>query len=426
MFRTCVCCLASACLGGLLGLALGEPRPLLPTSSAAPFGGTVDPGGDTPPESARAPARDRIGGTLAGSPQRSAGAGSLSPTRLARNAAANQPLREADLADLTPEERVSVLVYENCNRAVVNINTRGYRATRFFFLEVPAEGAGSGIVLDKKGHVLTNYHVVEDAQEIDVTLFDGRSYRAALVGSDPPTDVAVLRIEAPIESLFPVVMGDSTRLRVGQRVYAIGNPFGLERTLTTGIVSSLNRTLPSRSGRTIKSIIQIDAAINPGNSGGPLLDTRGRLIGMNTAIASRTGQNAGVGFAIPAHVIARVVPQLISEGRVTRPEVGIVQVYQTEQGLLIATLVPGGPAERAGLRGPRVVRERRRQGPFLYEYETIDRSAADLIIAVDGQPTLTADDFLSAIEAHRPGDTVTITVIREGRRVDVPVTLGRG
>jgi len=376
------------------------------------------------------PAGDRGAGVVvpvAGGPLRGAGRREAEPLRVAqRDAPGKDDVRQADLQELTPEERVHVMVYEKCNRAVVNINTRGYRATGFFFLEVPSEGAGSGIVLDRQGHILTNYHVVEDAREIDVTLFDGRSYRASLVGSDPPTDVAVLRIAAPVESLYPVVMGDSTRLRVGQRVYAIGNPFGLDRTLTTGIVSSLNRTLPSRSGRTIKSIIQIDAAINPGNSGGPLLDTRGRLIGMNTAIASRTGQNTGVGFAIPSHVIARVVPQLIEQGRVVRPEVGIVQVYQTEQGLLIATLAPGGPAERAGLRGPRVVRERRRQGPFLYEYETVDRSAADLIIAVDGQPTLTADDFLSAIEAHRPGDTVTITVMREGRRVDVPVTLGQG
>lgn len=425
MPRTCVCCLVSAVLGGLLGVALADPTPIFLSTAAAQFNRGAAPTRKAGP----LPVAGRASGKVAPAQASRQGTARVgpSPTHTAlRNAPANDPLQDADLSDLMPDERVNVIVYEKCNRTVVNINTRGYRATGFFFLEVPAEGAGSGIVLDKRGHVLTNYHVVEDAREIDVTLFDGRSYRAALVGSDPPTDVAVLRIEAPIESLFPAVMGDSTRLRVGQRVYAIGNPFGLERTLTTGIVSSLNRTLPGRGGRTLKSIIQIDAAINPGNSGGPLLDTRGRLIGMNTAIASRTGQNTGVGFAIPAHVIARVVPQLIERGRVIRPEVGIVQVYQTEQGLLIATLAPGGPAERAGLRGPRVVRERRRQGPFLYEYETVDRSAADLIVAVDGQPTLTADDFLSAIEAHRPGDTVTISVIREGRQVHVPVTLGHG
>ena len=200
------------------------------------------------------------------------------------------------------------------------------------------------------------------------------------------------------------MFGNSTQLRVGQRVFAIGNPFGLERTLTTGIISSLNRSLPSRrSGRSLKSIIQIDAAINPGNSGGPLLDSHARMIGMNTAIASKTGESAGVGFAIPVSTIARIVPQLMHEGRVRRPETGIVRVYQTEQGLLIATLAPGGPAERAGLHGPKVVRQQKRQGPFVYEYQTVDRSAADLIVGVDGKPVKTADDFLDAIESRRAG-----------------------
>jgi S1-C subfamily serine protease len=219
-------------------------------------------------------------------------------------------------------------------------------------------------------------------------------------------------------------LGDSTRLKVGQRVFAIGNPFGLERTLTTGIISSLNRSLPSRNGRTMKSIIQIDAAINPGNSGGPLLDSHSRLIGMNTAIASRTGQNTGVGFAIPVTSIARVVPQLIEKGRVVRPEIGIARVYQTERGLLIATLTPGGPAEAAGLRGPRIVRERRRQGPFVYDSQTLDRKAADLIVAVDGQKIVSADEFLSAIESKRPGEEVTLTVVRDGHDTAVRVRLG--
>jgi S1-C subfamily serine protease len=272
---------------------------------------------------------------------------------------------------------------------------------------------------------LTNFHVVDGAREIQVTLFDGNSYDARLVGQDPTNDVAVLKIEAPPESLFPVVFGDSTRLMVGQRVFAIGNPFGLKRTLTTGIISSLNRSLPSRQNhRTIKSIIQIDAAINPGNSGGPLLDTHGRMIGMNTAIASRTGENSGVGFAIPVNTIARIVPQLVQNGRVIRPEIGIARVYQTDHGLLIATLVPGGPAERAGLRGPKVIQRRKKQGPFVYEYQTLDRSAADLIVGVDGQPIETADDFLSAIESKQPGDQVTLHVIRDSREVQVPVRLG--
>jgi S1-C subfamily serine protease len=326
----------------------------------------------------------------------------------------------------TPEERVNMAVYENVNRSVVNISTKGSAGTALFLFEIPSEGAGSGSVLDKSGHILTNYHVVEGAREIEVVLFDNKKYEARLVGRDPTNDVAVIRIDAPPDSLFPISFGDSTRLRVGQRVFALGNPFGLDRTLTTGIISSLNRTLPVSNSRLIKSIIQIDAAINPGNSGGPLLDTHGRVIGMNTAIASKTGQNTGVGFAIPANILARVVPQLIEKGKVVRPDIGIARVYQTDNGLLIATLVPGGPAERAGLRGFKVVRQQRRRGPFVYEYETVDRNSADLIVGVDGEKITTADEFLSLIEAKRPGDEVSVHVIREGRETLVAVRLAEG
>jgi S1-C subfamily serine protease len=211
---------------------------------------------------------------------------------------------------------------------------------------------------------------------------------------------------------------------VGQRVFAIGNPFGLERTMTTGIISSLDREIPSRRRyRRIKQIIQVDAAVNPGNSGGPLLDSSSRMIGMTTAIYSKKGESAGVGFAISANTISRVVAQLIEKGRVVRPEIGIDSVYQTEQGLLISSLTPGGPAERAGLRGPQVVRRRRREGPYVYEYRTIDRAAADLIVAVDGESVRTVDDFLSAVEAKQPGQRVNLKVYREGQEVTVPVTL---
>ena len=329
--------------------------------------------------------------------------------------------------ELTPDELVNVYVYENVNRSVVNITTKAGRLDTFFFsLEPSAEGAGSGSILDRQGHVLTNSHVIEGAQEIQVTLFNGETYSATLMGADSVYDIAVLKIDAPAEVLYPVQLGNSNNLRVGQKVFAIGNPFGLERTMTVGIISSLNRSLPSRKSRMMKSIIQIDAALNQGNSGGPLLDSRGRLIGMNTAIASRTGENTGVGFAIPVNNIQRVVPQLIENGRVIRPDIGITRVYQVEQGLVVATLSPGGPAERAGLQGFRLVRQQQRRGPFVYEETQIDRSSADLIIAVDGERVRLADDLLSIIDRKQPGDQVVLTVVREGREVQVPIILGAG
>lgn len=321
---------------------------------------------------------------------------------------------------MTDEEAVSVYVYERNNRGVVNITTRTVRNDGLFLFESDSEGAGSGAIIDRKGHILTNYHVIEDARQVKVTLYDGKTYVASLVGADPVNDTAVIRIEAPADSLYPVEIGDSRDLKVGMKVFAIGNPFGLERTMTTGIISSLNRTLQVTRERSIKSIIQVDAAVNPGNSGGPLLDSHGRLIGVNTAIASRTGQSAGVGFAIPANLIARVVPQLIRHGRVIRPDIGIQSVYETDLGLLIIRMSPGGPAEEAGLRGPQVTRERR--GPIVIQ--RTDRSAADLIIAVDDQATNTVDDFLGYIEARDPGDRVVLTVVRGNSEIQVPVRLG--
>jgi len=343
---------------------------------------------------------------------------------IARLELQGQPASAPGLENLTPDERVNISVYEHANRAAVNVSTRSVQTDPFFLLERESEGEGSGTVIDHQGHVLTNFHVVENAREVQVTLFDGKSYVARLVGVDPSTDIAVLKIDAPAESLFPVAFGTSHDLRVGQRVFAIGNPFGLERTLSTGVVSSLNRSLPRRHrGGSIKSIIQIDAAINPGNSGGPLLDSRGRMIGMNTAIASRTGESAGVGFAIPVNTIVRVVPQLIQDGRVLRADIGIARVYRTEDGLLIASLTQGGAAEKAGLQGPKIIRRLKRQGPVVYEYQTIDRSAADLIVAVDGKPIRTADDLLEVVESKKPGEKVVVTVVRDGRRTDVEVTL---
>jgi len=344
-----------------------------------------------------------------------------------RASAQETPVFEALVAgpqtELTPDEQVNVAVYQQTNRSVVNINTITVRGTNFFFREVPSEGAGSGCVFDQRGYILTNYHVVEGARQIEVTIAGGGTYPADLVGADDVSDVAVLKIDAPPEELVPLNLGDSSSLLVGQKVFVLGNPFGLERTITTGIISSLNRTLPTRNHRTVKSIIQVDAAMNPGNSGGPLLDSRGRMIGMNTAIASKTGQNTGVGFAIPVNRIKRVVDDLIRYGKVTRPDIGIDRVLETEQGLLVATLRPEGPAEQAGIQGFRVVRKREQRGGFVYTYETVDRSSADLIVEVDGEPIRSVDEFLDLVEQHKPGEQTVLTVVRKGQRVRIPVRL---
>lgn len=336
------------------------------------------------------------------------------------------PRDEAPADQYTPEEQVNIFVYERTNRGVVNITTKGAKTDNIFQLEIPTEGAGSGSVIDRRGHILTNNHVIADSRDIKVTLFNGKSYGAVLVGRDPATDIAVLRIDAPEEFLHPIEFGDSTHLKVGQRVFAIGNPFGLERTMTTGIISSLNRTIPSTTGRSMKSIIQLDAALNRGNSGGPLINSRGELIGMNTAIASSTGNNTGVGFALPTSTIERVIDQLIETGRVIRPELGIARVYETERGLLTAVLLPEGPAERAGLRGFRLIKEEKREGLFMVVKTSVDRSQADLIVAIDGLPTATAEELLAQVESKQPGDKVVLTVLRDGRPVDIPVELGVG
>lgn len=317
---------------------------------------------------------------------------------------------------LTPEEAINVAVYEAINKSVVNINTKSSHSALLAF-EVTAEGTGSGSILDKAGHIVTNFHVIADANDVVVTLHDGKQYDASFIGADPENDVAVIRVKAPPDVLYPVALGDSSHLRVGMKCFAIGNPFGLERTLTTGSISSVDRSLQIRN-RSIKQIIQIDAAINPGNSGGPLLDTHGRLIGINTAIASKTGQSAGVGFAIPSNLVARVVPELIRHGKVIRPEIG-VRLLRTEKGLLVAQLQPNGPADKAGLHGPKVVRKTGILGGT-----RIDYGAADIVVAVDDEEVKSQSDFLSVVESKRPSDQVIVTVLREGRKVNVPVTLG--
>lgn len=330
----------------------------------------------------------------------------------------------ADDEHLLPEERINIAVYENCNRSVVHIATRSVAMESFQQLSV-REGSGSGSVIDASGMILTNHHVVDGAKEISVSLFNGLSYPAILVGQDPDTDIAILKIEAPKDQLIPLNWGSSHSLRVGQKIFAIGNPFGLERTMSTGMISSLNRQIPSRARRTMRSLIQIDAALNHGNSGGPLLNTRGQLIGMNTAIMSSSGDSAGVGFAIPVSTLERIVPQLIEGGRVLRPTIGISRVYENDAGLLIVSVVSGGPAEQAGLQGFRLITKTLRQGPYRYEQSSIDTSAADLIHSVDGQPVRTADDLLSQIEKRQPGDTVQLGIERNGSQLNVAVVLGQ-
>jgi len=333
-------------------------------------------------------------------------------------AAAQPPV--APESDLTPDERVAVSVYQNVNRSVVNITTGSLAAADAFGLFVePRSGTGSGSILDKKGHVITNNHVIENAKRIVVTLSDGSAHDAKLVGADPNNDLAVLKIDAPADKLFPIVWGDSNRLLVGLRVYAIGNPFGLERTLTTGIVSSMNRSLRTDNGRMIRGIIQTDAAINPGNSGGPLLDKRGQMIGITTAIVSRSGASAGVGLAIPSSVARRVVEELIRSGKIVRPDSGILNVFETDKGLLVNGLTPDGPAAKAGLKGPQ--EQVLQRGPLTYR--VLDRSKADLIIAIDGRKVRTLDDMLSYVESKKAGEKVTLRLIREGKEIDVPVTL---
>ena len=333
----------------------------------------------------------------------------------------DQPPDASDEPPLTPEEAVAVSVYERVNKSVVNITTLS--ATRddlFSFFERTQKGSGSGSVLDHQGRILTNYHVVEGVQQVTVTLFDGNSYPGRFVGADPNNELAVIQITAPEENLYPVRFGNSAKLKVGQRVFAIGNPFGLERTLTTGIVSSLNRSLRAENKRLITGIIQTDAAINPGNSGGPLLNTRGEVIGITTAIISEVGQSSGVGFAITSNTIQRIVGQLIEHGRVIRADVCILQVTRTETGLLrIARLAQDGPADRAGLLGPEVISVRR--GPFVRPY--IDWAKADVIVAVDGQPMPSFDDLLAYVESKKPADTVVVTVLRQGRKTVVKVKL---
>jgi S1-C subfamily serine protease len=334
------------------------------------------------------------------------------------------PASEATPRRFTAEELININVYDQVNPGVVNIDTRTLRRSDIFFSRVvPEEGSGSGWVLDQQGHIVTNHHVIADSDAIKVTLSDGESYKARVVGSDPPNDIAVIKIDAPENSLSPVAIGESGTLKVGQKAFAIGNPFGLERTMTVGIISSLNRSLRSKSGRMMKGIIQLDAALNQGNSGGPLLDNAGELIGMNTAIASSVGENTGVGFAVPANTIRRVVPQLIQFGKVIRPSLGIDLFVETrnDSGVGVGHVESEGPAEKAGIRGVIEV-EVIRYGNGVVRRERRNPDP-DIILAVNGMGTKNSDTLNEVIEKFKPGDRVTLTLLRSGREANVEVTL---
>jgi S1-C subfamily serine protease len=320
------------------------------------------------------------------------------------------------------EEQNNIGVYRKNISSVVNITSR-VMAYDFFYGLVPQDGQGTGFIIDKDGHILTNYHVIQDAREVWVTLHDRKKYRATIVGTDRSHDLAIIQIKAP--GLVPMTLGDSTNLQVGQKVYAIGNPFGLSGTLTRGIVSSI-RQVEEPDGMVIEEAIQTDAAINPGNSGGPLLNWHGEVIGINTMIASNVGQSAGIGFAIPINTAKAVLNDLVTIGRVRRPALGVRTIpiggelatemnLAADYGLLIVQAVPGGAAARAGLRGGT---ERAYLGniPIMI--------GGDLIVAVDGKKIESQQDLAQVMNSHRAGDTVNVTIFRNKKKMDVSVVLG--
>jgi S1-C subfamily serine protease len=315
------------------------------------------------------------------------------------------------------EEKRDVEVFRRARASVVYITSLALRRSPLSFdvQQIP-QGTGSGFVWDQDGHVVTNFHVTQEGDAFSITLADQSEWEAKIAGAAPDKDIAVLRIKAPRERLVPLVRGSSMGLAVGQRVLAVGNPFGLDHSLTVGVVSALGRELRSPSGRRIRDVIQTDAAINPGNSGGPLLDSSGRLIGVNTAIYSPSGAFAGIGFAVPVDTVTRLVPQLIAKGRIATAGIGVTLIPQRYNmqlgidGVGIAEVVPDGPAARAGLQGAQVTRARR-------------VVLGDRIVAVDGNSVKSEDDLRDAFETAGVGGSVTLTIARGRERRDVKVSL---
>jgi S1-C subfamily serine protease len=337
-----------------------------------------------------------------------------------------QPRPVVARGSLSELEKMNIAIYERASPSLAQVTTLARRTTGILSLnvqEIP-KGVGSGFVWDDDGHIVTNYHVVEGGNAAQVTISDGgpkskrSSYEARQYRADPDHDIAVLWIQVPKGKLRPVELSTSHDLKVGQITFALGDPFGLDQTMTTGIVSALDRTIESANGSKIHGVIQTSAAINPGNSGGPLLDSEGHLIGMNTAILSPSGSFAGIGFAIPADEINRIVPQLIRHGKVVRPRLG-VRVAQDQEarrlgidnGALIVRVQPDSPAEKAGLRG--VTRDT----------DSGDLRFGDIIVAIDGKAIQNASDLNQVMDHHQIGDTITVTIERDGKREDVKVTL---
>jgi S1-C subfamily serine protease len=322
--------------------------------------------------------------------------------------------------EFSPDEKSTIALFRQASPAVVNITAIGVQQDLFTLnlYQIP-KGTGSGFVWDTSGNIITNFHVIQNASAAQVTLADQSNWKAQLVGVAPDKDLAVLRIDAPAKRLHPIPIGTSKDLQVGQSVFAIGNPFGLDQTLTTGVISALNREIDSVTRRPIQGVIQSDAAINPGNSGGPLLDSAGRLIGVNTAIFSPSGVSAGIGFAIPVDTVNRLVPELIRSGKITRPGLGVQLDEQINEqitqrlgvkGVLVVDVVRGGAAAKAGIQPTRRDAEGRLR-------------LGDIITAVDGKKVETPNDLFLALEKYKIGDAINLTLLRDGRAVQAKVNL---
>ena len=349
--------------------------------------------------------------------------GRLSPSRWVGNSGKVELTEAAENSGgLDSEEQINVNVYKKALPSVVNIKSRSV-SFNFFYGVIPEEGQGTGFILDKDGHIMTNFHVVQNARQIEVTLSNRKTYKADLIGTDSIHDLAIIQIHAP--SLTPATIGDSKGLQVGQKVFAIGNPFGLNGTMTRGIVSSI-RSVEEPGGNKIDEAIQTDAAINPGNSGGPLLNSRAEVIGVNTMIASNVGQSAGIGFAIPINTAKAVVNDLVNYGRVRRPALGITSLpispeladqlgLAADYGILVMQVIPGGPADRAGIKGGN-------QEAWLGNTRIL--LGGDLIVAVDGQRVEEPQDLTQIMNNHRAGDSVKVEFMRGRRKMEVTVVLG--